>query len=118
MTRLLGLIWRDEATTPALCAEIREIFYSQVWPHRLRSGFGDEVSVGAKTGTTRGIRNECGVVEYPDTGRYAVAVFTETDNFAFINPAADRVIGTAARLAVDELRESRAELSALDCSLC
>lgn len=105
VTKLLALIWNDQAAPPALCAAMREILYQQVWPHRLSSGFPDGVRIGAKTGTLTGIRNECGVVEYPDGGRYAVAVFTRTDDYSFRNPAADRVIGTAGRLAVDHLRE-------------
>ncbi|GAA2764238.1 hypothetical protein GCM10010103_32790 [Streptomyces paradoxus] len=44
------------------------------------------------------------VVEYPDGGRYAVAVFTRTARTCALLPAADAVIGTAARLAVDALR--------------
>jgi beta-lactamase class A len=106
ITRLLMLIWKDRAAPAELCAEMRDILYDQVWSHRLSSGFPDEVKIGAKTGTLAGIRNECGVVEYPDGGQYAVAVFTRTNNYAYRNPAADRVIGTAGRLAVDYLRPS------------
>ena len=50
------------------------------------------------------IRNEAGVVEYPDGGRYAVAVFTRSFSTAMNQPRADAVIGTAARMAVDHLR--------------
>jgi beta-lactamase class A len=75
-----------------------------VWPHRLRSGFGDEVTVAAKTGTLPGIRNEAGVVTYPDDGRYAVAVFTRARTYAWQQPNIDAAIGTAARLAVEHLR--------------
>lgn len=104
MTTLLGSIWRDEAAPPELCAEMREILYAQYAPHRLSTGFPDDVKIGGKTGTLAGIRNECGVLEYPDGKRYAVAVFTRTENYAFRNPPADRVIGTTARLAVDHIR--------------
>ncbi|TMC08461.1 MAG: serine hydrolase [Chloroflexi bacterium] len=103
-TRLLGLIWRDEAASPDACAAMRRILYTQVWPHRLSSGFGDGVRIGAKTGTLFTWRNEAGVVELPDGGRVAVAVFTrDHDPGKRHNPAADAVIGSAARLAVDEL---------------
>lgn len=44
------------------------------------------------------------MVEYPDGGRYAVAVFTRTETLAFRQPTLDRVIGTVARIAVDHLR--------------
>lgn len=108
ITRLLTLIWNDEAAPPEACAEVRRILGLQVWPHRLASGFADDdaVKTSGKTGTLPTIRNEVGVVEYPDGGRYAVAVFTRSSSLAWKNPAADAVIGRAARLAVDELRSS------------
>jgi beta-lactamase class A len=105
-TRLLQLVWADEAASAAACAETRRILNLQVWPHRLASGFADldDVITGGKTGTLPGIRNEVGVVEYPDGGRYAVAVFTRSTRLTKKDAAADAVIGRAARLAVDELR--------------
>jgi beta-lactamase class A len=104
MTRLLALIWRDEVAPPAECAAMRRLFGLQVWPHRLSSGFPyDDVVVSGKTGTLPTIRNEVGVVEYPDGHRYAVAVFTRSLPIAVL-PQADAVIGTAARLAVEWLR--------------
>ena len=107
-TRLLQLIWTDEAAPADACAETRRILGLQVWPHRLAAGFADddEVKTSGKTGTLPTIRNEVGVVEYPDGGRYAVAVFTRSSSLAMKNPAADAVIGRAARLAVDILRRA------------
>lgn len=105
MTRLLAGIWRDEAGTPDHGVAIRRLLGLQVWPHRLASGFPfDDVHVAGKTGSLPTLRNEVGVVEYPDGGRYAVAVFTRAANTAATLPAADAVIGTAARIAVDALR--------------
>ena len=105
ITRLLRLIWDDEAASPEACAEARRILGLQVWPHRLASGFPeDDVKTSGKTGTLPTVRNEVGVVEYPDGGRYAVAVFTRSTSLTSKNPAADAVIGRVARLAVDELR--------------
>ncbi|MBP2478794.1 beta-lactamase class A [Crossiella equi] len=107
MTRLLGLVWHDEVPGGP---EIRRALGLQVWPHRLSSGFPfDDVRVSGKTGTLPTIRNEVGVVEYPDGGRYAVAVFTRAASTAFALPAADAVIGTTARLAVDHLRARHAD---------
>ncbi|MFD0888778.1 serine hydrolase, partial [Streptosporangium algeriense] len=95
MTRLLGMIWRDEAASAASCAAMRRLFGLQVWPHRLAAGFPyDDVAVSGKTGTLPTIRNEVGVVEYPDGGRYAVAVFTRSYGTAQNQPRADAVIGT------------------------
>ncbi|MFJ5675534.1 serine hydrolase [Streptomyces sp. NPDC093097] len=105
MTRLLRAVWRDEACPAEHGAAIRRLLGLQVWPHRLASGFPfDDVYVAGKTGTLPTVRNEVGVVEYPDGGRYAVAVFTRAASTAATLPAADAVIGTAARIAVDALR--------------
>lgn len=105
MTRLLAMIWRDEAAPPDACALMRRLMGLQVWPHRLASGFPyDDVVVSGKTGTLPTIRNEVGVVEYPDGGRYAVAVFTRSHALAAVAPHADAAIGTAARRAVGALR--------------
>ena len=106
MTELLSLIWADRAGPVDACAEARRIMALQVWPHRLSSGFPDGVAVAGKTGTLPGIRNEVGVVAYPDGGRYAVAVFTVADSLASQQPAIDAAIGRAARLAVDALRSA------------
>jgi beta-lactamase class A len=105
MTRLLSLVARDEAASPDGCALVRSILAQQVWPHRLASGFPeDDVLTAGKTGTLPRLRNEVGLVSYPDGGRYAVACFTWAHAGAVKNPAADAVIGRAARLAVDALR--------------
>ncbi|PZG50348.1 serine hydrolase [Spongiactinospora gelatinilytica] len=105
LTRLLGMVWRDEAASAASCAFVRRLLGLQVWPHRLSSGFPyDDVSVSGKTGTLPTLRAEAGVVEYPDGGRYAVAVFTRSHATALNQPRADAVIGTAARMAIDHLR--------------
>lgn len=107
MTRLLGMIWRDEAAAAPACANVRRWLGLQVWPHRLSSGFpGANVTISAKTGTLPTVRNEAGVVEYAGGGRYAVAVFTTAADAASRVPARDHFIGEAATLAVDYLREA------------
>jgi beta-lactamase class A len=104
-TALLAALWQDRAAAPDSCAAVRRLMRLQVWPHRLASGFPDEGwGVAGKTGTLPGIRNEIGVVELPDGMRVAVAVFTRADSPASSLPQADRLIGTAARIAVDALR--------------
>lgn len=105
MARLLTMIWRDEAGPAVACAEMRRILLTQVWRDRLRSGFAGDERIGGKTGTLFGIRNEVGVVEVPNRGRVAVAVFTRSLHPRWTDPAADRVIGTTARIAVDALLE-------------
>ncbi|MGB8946417.1 MAG: serine hydrolase [Streptomyces sp.] len=105
MTRLLCALWRDEACSPEGCAAIRRLLGLQVWPHRMAAGFPfDDVHVAGKTGSLPTVRNEVGVIEYPDGGRYAIAVFTRAVNPAATLPAVDAVIGTTARIAVDALR--------------
>jgi beta-lactamase class A len=105
MTRMLGAIVDDTAASPAACALVRTILFQQVWPHRLASGFPeDEVLTGGKTGTLPRVRNEVGIVVYPDGARYAVACFTVAHDDTSKNPGADAAIGRAARVAVDALR--------------
>lgn len=103
-TTLLGLLWRDEELPAEACAAVREILGHQVWPHRLTAGFEDGITVSGKTGTLGPVRNEVGVVEYPDGGRYAVAVFLRASTAAGRHPAADAAIGRIGRIAVDTLR--------------
>jgi len=104
MTRLLDLLWKNEAASEDGCKFVREIMGQQVWPHRLRAGFPGSVKTSGKTGTLPFIRNEAGVIEYPDGGKYAVAVFTVAGDVRMEVPERDHVIGTLARIAVEELR--------------
>lgn len=101
---LLDAIWTDRAATPQACASVRDIMAQQIWPHRLSSGFESEVQIAAKTGTLPGVRNEAGVVTYPDGRQFAVAVFTRAHTLGERQPAIDSVIGSAARLAIEQLR--------------
>lgn len=108
ITQLLALVWRDEAAPPAACELVRGWMAKQIWPHRLTSGFpGDQVTVSGKTGTLPLVRNEVGVVEYPDGGRYAVGVFTRARNPEPKAPEIDALIGWAAAEAVAHLRGER-----------
>ncbi|MEE1756384.1 serine hydrolase [Streptomyces sp. SP18CS02] len=104
ITRLLRLIWCDLAGPADACAFVRDLMARQVFRHRLVSGFPDEASVAAKTGTLPGLHIEAGVVTYPDGGRYAVAVFARTPDLATSRTGTDAAIGRAARIAVDHLR--------------
>ncbi|WP_042543345.1 serine hydrolase [Leucobacter komagatae] len=103
-TSLLQQIWTDAAASPEACAEARRILGLQVWPHRLSSGFPrDDVKISGKTGTLGMVRNEIGVVEFPDGTRHAIAVFLRGKTLQSRNPAADRAIGDIARLLSDAL---------------
>ncbi|GAB3157792.1 serine hydrolase [Amycolatopsis sp. NPDC004378] len=105
ITTLLEAIWTDRAADPAACERVRSIMAHQIWPHRLSAGFPADVTIAAKTGTLPAVRNEAGVVSYPDGRRFAVAVFTRAESLAERQPAVDAAIGEAARLAVDHLRK-------------
>jgi beta-lactamase class A len=106
--RLLQLLWTDAAAGPAACAEARRILGLQVWSHRLTSGFPDDtLRISGKTGTIGVVRNEIGVVEYPDGRRFAIAVFLRTHRFGYRQPDADRLIGTVAALLADRLSAER-----------
>ena len=104
ITRLLTLIWRDEAGPPAACAMVRELMARQMFWTRLPSGFPPEVRVAAKTGTLPGLHIEAGVAEYPDGGRYAIAVFAQTRRLNVRRIDVDLAMGAAAREAVETLR--------------
>lgn len=107
-TRLMQLIWTDRAAPAAGCAEARRILGLQVWSHRLSTGFpGNRIRISAKTGTLGVVRNESGVVEFPDGRRYAVAVFVRSHAYRRRDAAADALIGTVARLLVDDLAARR-----------
>lgn len=103
MVTLLRLIWSDTAGPAAACARIRWIMARQLTRHRLASGFRLPVRVAAKSGGLLGIvRNEVGVISYPNGRRYAAAVCTRSpagSDEAAINAA----IGTAAARAVASL---------------
>ena len=104
ITRLLTLIWRDEAGPPAACAMVRDLMARQMFWTRLPSGFPPQVRVTAKTGTLPGLHIEAGVAEYPDGGRYAIAVFARSRRLARRRIDVDLAMGEAARAAVEELR--------------
>ncbi|ROR74278.1 serine hydrolase [Bogoriella caseilytica] len=103
-TRLLGRIWNADGIDASACAEVRRVMGMQVYGHRLRTGFPGSVSVAGKTGTLSFIRNEAGVVTFPDGRRYAVAVFLRHRTADSVAPDLDRAIGTLGAAAVGELR--------------
>jgi beta-lactamase class A len=106
ITRLLELIWRDEAGPPQACAMVRTLMARQIFATRLASGFPPGVAVAAKTGTLPGLHMEAGVATYPDGGgRYAIAVFAAArSGLAHRRIDVDLAMGAAARAAVDRLR--------------
>jgi beta-lactamase class A len=104
ITRLLQLVWSDAAGPPEACAFVRDLMGRQVFRHRLVSGFPDDVTVAAKTGTLPGLHMETGVARYPDGEHYAIAVFARTHDLAASRATVDATIGRAAGIAVGFLR--------------
>jgi beta-lactamase class A len=104
--RLLQAIWIDTAATPTACARVRWAMAQQLTRHRIASGFGPQVAVAAKSGGLMGIvRNEAGVVSFPDGQQYAVAVFTRRAPGLTTDPArVDAGIGRIAHILIDHLR--------------
>ncbi len=104
ITRLLRLVWTDAAAPPRACAFVRDLMARQLVRTRIASGFGPDVRVSVKSGTLPGLRMEAGVIEYPDGGRYAVAVCAAGPDAGRTALEADMALGRAAREAVERLR--------------
>lgn len=85
----------------------------QLTKNRLASGFRPPARVAAKSGSLIGvIRNEVGVIEYPDGRGYAAAVFTQARLPWQDDAAINSVIGTAASAAVSLLTDQGADAAA------
>lgn len=105
MSRLLQAVWRDEAGPPEACARVRGLMARQLTRNRLASGFGPGVVVAAKSGGLMGVvRNEVGVVTFPDESPYVVSVFTRAAGQQADERVVNAAIGRATALAVEELR--------------
>jgi beta-lactamase class A len=105
MATLLRLIWTDQAGPPTACRRVRELMGQQLTKHRLAAGFPSPARVFAKSGSLVGVvRNEIGVIEYPDGPGYAGAVFARARQPWQDDAAINTAIGAAAAAAVDVLR--------------
>ncbi|GGN43671.1 beta-lactamase class A [Actinoplanes campanulatus] len=105
ITRLLRMIWQDAAGPAEACATVRALMARQMFWTRLAAAFPAGVRVSGKTGTLPGLHMEAGVAEYPDGGRYALAVFVRTRNLATARLDVDMMLGRAAADAVRRLRD-------------
>lgn len=105
MTGFLRAVWADTAAAPEACRNLRQVMSQQV-TRRLEPAVPDGGGLAAKSGGLFGrVRNEIGVITWPDGERYAVAVFTRARQ-PFVGTAAiNAQIGEAARLAIAALRE-------------
>ena len=101
MAALLRLIWSDDAGPPQACERVRQLMGRQLTKHRLAAAFLPPARVAAKSGSLIGVvRNEVGVIEYPDGRGYAVAVFTQAHHPWRNEAAINASIGAAAAAAV------------------
>ncbi|WP_268982587.1 serine hydrolase [Streptomyces sp. HF10] len=108
MVRLLRLLWSGQAGPAEACARVRAVMGRQLTRHRIASGFRTPVRVAAKSGGLAGIvRDEVGVVSYPDGRRYAAAVFTRSSAGAD-DAAINAAIGTATAHAIASLHRETA----------
>ncbi|TXJ76103.1 serine hydrolase [Streptomyces lavendulae] len=108
MVRLLRLLWSGQAGPAEACARVRAVMARRLTRHRIASGFRTPVRVAAKSGGLAGIvRNEVGVVSYPDGRRYAAAVFTRSRTGAD-ESAINAAIGAATAHAVASLHRETA----------
>ena len=104
MTAFLDAVWNDSGAGPQACRSLRQVMAQQV-TRRLEAAVPDGGGLAAKSGGLFGrVRNEIGVIAYPDGHRYAVAVLTRARK-PFVGAAAiNAQIGEAARLAIAALR--------------
>jgi beta-lactamase class A len=108
MVRLLRLIWTGQAGPDSACDRVKALMAQQLTRHRIASAFRPPVKVAAKSGSLFGIvRNEIGVISYPDGCRYGAAVFTRSQPGSD-DAAISRAIGTATAQAVTALRQEGA----------
>jgi beta-lactamase class A len=104
MADLLRLIWSDHAGPPQACHRLRKLMRHQPTKHRLAAAFPLPVRVSAKSGSLVGvIRNEIGVIEYPDGRGYAAAVFAQAHRPWQDDAAINAAIGTTAAAAIGML---------------
>jgi beta-lactamase class A len=104
MATLLRLIWSDQAGPLQACKRVRDLMHQQLTRHRLAAAFPPPARVAAKSGSLIGVvRNEAGVIEYPDGRAYAAAVFARAHEPWKNDAAINAAIGTAAAAAISEL---------------
>jgi beta-lactamase class A len=104
MATLLRLISSDQAGPPPACQRVRQLMRQQLTRHRLATGFPPPARVAAKSGSLAGVvRNEVGVVSYPDGRAYSAAVFCQSHQPWQNDAAINAVIGTAAAAAASML---------------
>jgi beta-lactamase class A len=104
MTRLLTRIWRGDAADPSSCSRV-QVVMSQQLTRRFEAAGPDGSLIAAKSGSLFGrVRNEIGVVQWPDGQAYAIAIFTRAHQPFCGTSAINIQIGSAVRTAINALR--------------
>jgi beta-lactamase class A len=104
MTGFLSMVWNDTGADAESCRTLRQVMSQQV-TRRLEPAVPDGGGLAAKSGGLFGrVRNEIGVVSWPDGRRYALAIFTRARKPFEGAAAINAQIGEAARLAIGALR--------------
>jgi beta-lactamase class A len=102
---LLQALWRPTTIHPDVAARLRALMAENVIRHRLAPEFATDASTwSSKTGSVLNHRHEVGVVEHKGGETYAIAVLTASQVPARHQPAAEALIGRAARTLRDHLR--------------
>ena len=103
---LLGAIWGDAALHPQR-EPLRRLLGMNLMRQRLAPDLeSDDATWHSKTGTFLHLRHEVGVLEHSDGGVFAIAVLSESNVPAQLQPAAEQALGRAASLLHDRVRES------------
>ncbi|MUL42017.1 serine hydrolase [Streptomonospora sp. PA3] len=102
---LLHALWRPAAVDTEVAERVRELMGANVLRQRLAPDFAsDAARWSSKTGTLLNLRHEFGVVEHADGQSFAVAALTASRVPATVQPAAEALMGRAARRLRDHLR--------------
>jgi beta-lactamase class A len=102
---LLRAIWADTAAPADACASTRAVMSKQV-TRRLGAAVPDGGTLAAKSGGLFGrVRNEIGVIGFPDGDRYAVAVFTSAPVPFTGGTAIEAAMAAAVGIAIDAIRD-------------
>ncbi len=104
---LFASLWADAPWHPSTASRMRELLASNVHRQRLAPDFSsDSATWSSKTGTLLHLRHEVGVVEHDDGDAFVVAALSESRIAARVQPAAEALLGRAARRMRDALRFS------------
>jgi beta-lactamase class A len=104
MTAFMASVWADRGAPAEACAWLREALHNQV-ARRMEGAVPDGGRLAAKSGSFLGrVRNEVGVITYPDNAAYAFAVFTRAHAPWVGTAAINAAMAQTVKRAIDALR--------------